>query len=260
MRKKPKLSDFIYKEIRQCEEYALMNMITFEAAIRNKRVKEIIGELKSVSNEKKLDALLEGDDTYSILKKELREEYYLDYNDYLEYMNIDKKEYQFHVKHNEGESYSHILSLPFHRPKMTIPHKNSSINIKIPMYHIQPKYLKTYYERLLTEHLEVLKEVKKYYVLEELFYDEVDEPKVLADKYAEKFFVWDYIRWWEEKNGTYTPDMTARSLHFEIGKITGATLHDKTGRSAKIEKQHEQMNALINSGYKRYYQPRHLVQ
>ena len=57
----------------------------------------------------------------------------------------------------------------------------------------------------------------------------------------------------EDKKSSYPSGMTTRSLYFEIGKITGATTNDETGRNAKIEKQHEQMNALINSGYKRFY-------
>jgi hypothetical protein len=256
LKKEPELSDFIYEEFRQCEEYALMNMITFEAAIRNKRVKEIIGELKSVSNEKKLDALLEGDDTYSILKKELREKYYLEYNDYLEYMNIDKKECQFHIKHNNGESYSHILSLPLHRPKMTIPHKDSTINIKIPMYHIHPKDIKAYYKRLLEKHLEVVSDARDYYHLEELFFDETDETKSKASIYAKMFYVWDYIQWWKEKHSDFTPDMTARSVYFQIGEKIAASIQDKTGRYSIIEKYIEQMNKLINGGYKRLYHPK----
>lgn len=256
MREEPKLSDYIYEEIRQCEEYALMNLVTFEAAIRNNRVREILSLLDSVSAEQKLDSMLENTyDVYSDLKKELKEDYFIDYNEYVEYMKTDKKEYQLHVRHDEGRFHTHILSLPLKRPKMAIPHKDSSINIKIPMYHIQPKYLKAYYERLYNEHLEVVKESKGYYALEELFYDEVDEPKVIADKYAEKFFVWDYVQWWEEVKSTYTPDSTAQSLYYKIGNMIGANVNDKTGRNTKVEKLLEQMNPFIDGGYKKFYTP-----
>ncbi len=302
MRKEPEQTGFIYEELRQCEEYALMNMITFEAAIRNTRVKEILSVLNSVSAERQLDSMLL--DTYDVnadLKRELQENYYLDYYEYRTYMNnkesfLDKykivssslpaeiqemankiqkgyhdetlevvevsvedrvalykknNNYILHVNHNEHTSHTHNLSLPLHRPKMAIPHKDSTINIKIPMYHIHPKDIKAYYKRLLEKHLEIVSDAGDYYHLEELFFDETDETKSKASIYAEMFYVWDYIQWWKEKYGAFTPDMTARSVYFEIGEKIGASIQDRTGRYPKVEKYLENMGKIIDGGYKK---------
>ena len=92
LRKEPEYSDFIYEEIRQCEEYALMNMITFEAAIRNSEVKKILSELDSASSSQQLDSIFESNDIYLDLIRKLKEDYYLDYYEYHTYA-INKKDF-----------------------------------------------------------------------------------------------------------------------------------------------------------------------
>ena len=124
------------------------------------------------------------------------------------------------------------------------------------MYHIHPKDIKAYYKRLMEKHQEVITEAKEYYTYEELFYDEVNETKSKAETYAQMFFVWDYMEWWKEKNGTFTPDETARTVYSEIAEIIGAAVNDTTGRSPKIEKYLEDMKNLISKcGYKKFYTP-----
>lgn len=307
MLKKPQVFDFIYEEIRQCEEYALLNLLTFEASVRNPRVIEILNQLDGVSSEEQLDAMIDDDtdDIYVVLKKELKNEYFLDYETYTEYTRVkrafletysDKKSldpkyhmivdkiqaeyeddtayqmpsvkeqvelykkrhtYNVIVKHNKLASHTHHLSLPLHRPKMYIPQKESMIHIEVPMYHIHPKDIKAYYQRLMDKHHEVIAEAKEYYMYEELFYDEVNETKSKAETYALMFFVWDYVEWWKEQNGIFTPDKTARTVYPEIADSIGADVNDKTGRSPKVEKYLEEMNKLISKcGYKRFYIPK----
>ena len=306
MRKEPELTDFIYEELQQCEEYALMNMITFEAAIRNNRVKEILNILDSVSAEGQLDSMMEAYDVQAAFRKELQEDYYLDYREYRAYMNtrelfLDRytpkssslgeeiqakankiqAEYEYvdskttptvieqvflykkynnrhlHVSHNKDTSHTHHLSLPLYRPKMNSPQANSSISIQVPMYHIHPKDIKAYYKRLADEHENLLKEVQKYYEIKELFFDETEEKKNKSEIYSKMFFVWDYVQWWFKKYGSFTPNMTAGSLYYEIGQKIGFDPHPDTGRNATVEKYLENMKKLINhSGYKRFYEPK----
>jgi len=305
MSKEPQLSDFIYEEIRQCENYALLNMITFESAIRNEDVRGMINNLNAVSSEDQLDAILNGDDKFSAEKVKLREDYFFDYDTYVEYTRVksafletysDEKsldpeyqkivdriqeEYEYDtgykipstreqvelykkhhaynviVNHDEHTSHTHHLSLPLYRPKMHIPQKNSMIHIEIPMYHIHPKDIKTYYQILIDKHQEVIREAKDYYKDEELFYDEVNEAKSRAEIYALMFFVWDYVKWWKEHNGAFTPGETARTVYSEIAEIIGADVNDRTGRSPKVEKYIEAMNKLISKcEYKKFYTPK----
>ena len=253
----PKLSDAIYVEIGECEEYALLNLITYEAAIRNPRVKEILSLLDNVFAEEKLDAMLEGDDRYSTLQKELKEEFWFDYDEYVKFTTQAKGDYIIHTNHNNSSAHKHWINLPLHRPKMAIPQKESYVSIEIPMYHIHPKDIKAYFGRLLEKYNEATEEAKEYYVGEELFYDTVDETKNKATTYAEKFFVWDYIEYWKNENGVFTPDATARGVYAEIAEQIGAEVNDRTGRSAKVEKHLEDMTKLIEkSEYKKYYTPK----
>jgi hypothetical protein len=302
MSREPQLSDFIYEEIRQCENYALLNMITFEAAIRNEEVRSMINDLNAVSSEDQLDAILNGDDKFSAVKVKLRENYFFDYDMYVEYTRVksafletysDEKsldpEYQkivdriqeeyeydtdykipstrqqvelykkYHaynviVNHDEHTSHTHHLSLPLYRPKMHIPQKTSIIHIEIPMYHIHPKDIANYYASLADKHMTIMSEAKEYYIYEELFYDKVDEKESKAETFALMFFVWDYVKWWKEYNGAFTPDETARTVYSEIAKIIGADVNDRTGRSSKVEKYIEAMNKLISKcEYKKFY-------
>ena len=301
MRKEPEYSDFIYEEIRECEEYALMNMITFEAAIRNPRVKEILSILDSTVADRQMDSMMKPYDTIGSFRKELSEDYYLNYFDYKEYKRIRepflynntspkqadseyqklldeisientissnkklstkelvqkyKKTYIIHFKNNEDNEHRHSLELPLYRPKMDIPQKNSSVKIEIPMYHIHPKDIKAYYERLSEKHEELLKEAQTYYKIEELFFDETEEKKSKSEVYSRRFFVWDYVQWWLEKYGTYTPDKTAGSLYYKIGLKVGLEPHPDTGRNPTIENDLTNIKKLIEGGYKRFYKPK----
>jgi len=303
--KEPQLSDFIYEEIRQCEKYALLNLITFEAAIRNAEVMRILNGLDVMSSEEKLDAVLEGDNEFYGLTEKLREEYFLDYNTYVEYTRgkkafleryLDARDldpayqsivdeiqaeyaydadnkalsvkeeverykknhtYNLIVNHDLHASHTHHLSLPLYRPKMHIPQRESTIHIDVPMYHIHPKDIKNYYASLAEKHLEVMRDAAVYYKEEELFYDMVSDAKSGADTYATMFFVWDYVKWWEEENGTFTPDATAGMLYAEIAEMIGATIDDRSGRSATVQKYMEVMTKLIDKrGYKQFYIPK----
>lgn len=302
MRKEPEYSDLIYEEIRECEEYALMNMITFEAAIRNPRVKELLSILDSTVTDRQMDSMMKPFDVISAFRKELSEDHYLNYYDYKDYKRIResflynntkqeqddsayqelldeisiehtasgykklstkelvkkyKETYTVHSKNYKNNEHRHISELSLYRPKMDIPHKNSSIKIEVPMYHIHPKDIKAYYNRLSEQHVELLKEAQVYYKIEELFFDETEEKKSKSEIYSRMFFVWDYIQWWLERYGTYTPDMTAGSLYYEIGQKIGFDPHPDTGRNATVEKYLENMKKLINhSGYKRFYEPK----
>ncbi len=312
--KEPKQSDSIYREIEKCEGYALMNLVTFEAAIRNSRVQEILKILNSKSSEEKLDALLDGSDKYIKLMEELREDYYLDYKDYRDYLESNcsfcermldslievgmafpftqrkliKENYFYdpnvyrgevikqgmsleeflekykqelsrflHVNRNDGDAYIHKVSLPLYRPLLNAPQKHSMMSIEIPMYHIHPKEFESYYEKLYEAHKDMIDEAKGYYVEEELFYDETDSKKSKSSTYAEMFFVWDYVAWWKQENGTFTPEETSRGLYAEISEMIGASVDDRTGRSAKVEKHLVQMTSLIEkSEYKKFYIPK----
>ncbi len=254
----------------------------------------MINDLNAVSSEGQLDAILNGDDKFSATKVKLQEEYFFDYDTYLEYTRVkrafletysDEKSldseyeddtsynmpsvnnqvelykkhnaYNVIVNHDEHTSHTHHLSLPLYRPKMHIPQKTSVIHIEIPMYHIHPRDIKTYYQALMDKHQEVLTEAKDYYMYEELFYDEVNETKSKAETYALMFFVWDYLGWWKEHNRTFTPDETARTVYAEIAEVIGADVNDKTGRSPKVEKYLEEMNKLVSKcGYKKFYIPK----
>jgi hypothetical protein len=300
--KEPERSDFIYEEIRQCEEYALLNLVTFEAAIRNPKVLDILKVLDSVSSRKRLSLLpnINRNDAYLRPMHELKEEYFLDYFDYLEYtkrresfleshtiqkvlseelrekankiqslypnetvsvkhlVGLYKKKSAFnlHVNHNNHTSHTHNLVLPLYRPKMAIPQQESSINITIPMYHVHPKDIKVYYERLLKKHLEIVEEASDYYLETELFYDIVDETKSKSSTYADMFFTWDYLTWRQSNDvglaSTSTSTMTRRSMYEEL-----ASSHPDTGRVAIIEKYVEKMNKLIRDcEYKQYYIPK----
>jgi len=77
---------------------------------------------------------------------------------------------------------------------------------------------------------------------EELFYDEVNETKSKAETYALMFYVWDYVEWWKEQNGIFTPDETGRTVYAEIADSIGIEVNDRTGRSPKVEKYLEVMN------------------
>jgi len=301
--KEPKISDFIYEEIRQCEDYALLNMITFEAAIRNEKVMGILNHLDSVSSKDRLDAILEVDDRYSQMIRELRENYFLDYDAYARYIreknnflerhggkiNIDleyqrvidkiqsgyiadissykrlsvkeqvqlyKKKYGYNVivDHDEHAAHTHYLTLPLYRPKMHAPQKESVIYIEIPMYHIHPKHMKRYYERLAEEHMKIMEEARDYYKYEKLFFDEADEKQSKAKTYAQMFFVWDYMAWWEEQDKTLTPTKTKRTVYAEIAEMISANVEDKSGRPSAVEKYFEEMNRLIGKNrYKEFY-------
>jgi len=307
MRKEPRLSDFIYEEIRQCEEYALLNLITYEAAIRNPRLVEMLAQLDSVSSEERLDTMLSDEkdekDKYIVLNEELEDEYFFDYQAYVDYtrnkkiflenyteqkildpeyqkiidehriendyktddevpsveeqVKLYKKKQEYTLIVNYVNNTSHTLAVPLYRPKMAIPQKDSNINIIVPMYHIHPDDITAYYERLMKAHKDAIVEAKEYYEYEGLFYDEVDETKNKAETYAMKFFVWDYVSWWKQENGTFTPEKTSRGLYAKISEEIGATVSDKTGRSPKVEKYLEAMTGLVEkSGYKKFYIPK----
>ena len=312
MLKEPQLSDFIYEEIRQCEKYALLNLITFEAAIRNAEVMRMLNYLNAITSEDQLDAIM--DDDYKFMNRKkifpkklqsaLQENFFLDYKTYAAYEQVKKafletycdeksldpeyqdivdemqaeydtnykapsvKEqvelykkrhaYNVIVNHDLHTSHTHYLSLPLYRPKMHIPQKESTIHIDVPMYHIHPKDIKNYYESLAEKHLKVMVDATEYYRVEELFFDMVNDTKSKAGTYAEMFFVWDYVKWWEQENRTFTPDDTARMLYAEIAyDHISVTVDDKTGRSATVEKYMEVMKGLIDKcGYKQFYVPK----
>lgn len=92
----------IYQEMKQCEDYALLNMLTFEAAIRHPKVKELLAIMDSASAEEQLDALMNDDDKYKKTREILKEKYLLDYDKYREY-KIQKEPYL--------KDYNHLLHI-----------------------------------------------------------------------------------------------------------------------------------------------------
>ncbi len=255
MEEEPKLSDDIYEEIRKCDRYALLNLISYEAAIRNIRVKEILSELDSDGESGYM-----GDLTNEFFSKvqELKNEYFFDYYAYREYQgrisnkeHIEDVSHRFHVRNNNKGSHIHYNILPLHRPKMFIPDGEDIVRIEIPMSHIHPKDIGDYYLRLAEKHLIIEKETKNYHDTLNLDFKEDNERKSKADTYAEMFFVWDYVDWSRKQQQNCN---TVRSLHYEISMMLELKVNKKTGRSPKVEKYFEVMNKLIKKcGYKWYY-------
>jgi hypothetical protein len=105
MSEEPKLSDFIYEEIRQCERYALLNMIAFEAAIRNSEVKEKITALHEYSDSRRRFEMLISDherlDKMSEIKEKLKNKYFFDYDSYAEY---ERRRQEFLKRYQDHES------------------------------------------------------------------------------------------------------------------------------------------------------------
>ena len=306
MPNEPSYGDFIYEEIRQCEEYALLNMVTFEATIRNSKVKQMLGVLDAKGSEGMLDAMLKEDNHLKACKRLLKGKYLLDYNAYAEYRRerdrffaeisvgdieydtvedaeaeaMDQislsrvrqyKKYSIIVNHDNHNAHTHYLSLPFYRPKAYVPQKHSIIDIQVPVYLIHPQGIKDYYQRLGGKHLETMQDAQFYYELEELFFDTTDKKKSKAAKYAEMFFAWDYVQWWEQNQKPKQKDRdkdesynftTRRSLYAEIAEMidkseknTGRrTTNEGTGRNATVEKNMEIATRLIEKcGYKEFY-------
>lgn len=102
MKQEPTYFDMVYEEMKMCEDYALLNMFTFEAAIRNSEVKKLLHIIDTASAEEQLDALMNDDSTYKDTKEILKEKYLLDYDKYREY-NIHKQ--------SSVKDYNHLLQL-----------------------------------------------------------------------------------------------------------------------------------------------------
>ena len=268
MSREPTLNDEIYVEIRECEPYALLNLITFELTIRNKEVKDILEKLKSIPSN---DCIYLYSECVKLIER-LKEEYFFDYRSYRRYVDTRQENKIIHIKHNgdnlythhlpvplyrynhnSDNSYTHHLSLPLSRPLALISKKNSYIQIRIPIYHIHPKDIKDYYMKAFEEHKKVATEAKIYYKHIELFYDEVDETKSKASTFATMFFVWDYIEWLKETK-ELKKGKTLRTHYSEISELINAKVEDTTGRSPTVEKYLEIMTRLIDkSEYKNFY-------
>jgi len=102
----------------------------------------------------------------------------------------------------------------------------------------------------------LINETQEYYEIKELFFDETEEKKSKSEIYSRMFFVWDYLQWWIEKYGAFTPDMTARSVYLEIGEKVNVLVNDETGRNATVEKDLQLAGELIDGGYKQFYKPK----
>lgn len=85
IKKEPTYFDMVYEEMKQCEGYALLNMFTFEAAIRNPGAKKLLSLIDNASADTTLDAFIDGDNTYINAKQTLKEKYLLDYDKYKQY-------------------------------------------------------------------------------------------------------------------------------------------------------------------------------
>ena len=254
MGKEPKLSDDIYEEIRKCEKYALLNLISYEAAIRNTRVREILGKLDSDGESGYM-----GDFTNEIFLKvqELKNEYFFDYYAHRKYHgrvlnkeHIENMSHKFHTSNDKG-SHIHYNILPFPRPKMFIPQGENIVSIEIPMNHIHPKDIRDYYLKLAEKHLIIAKETKNYHDTLNLDFKEDNERKSKADTYAEMFFVWDYVNWSKKQQKIIT---SASMFYYDISTMLETEVNEQTGRSSKVTKYLEVMNKLINKcGYRWYY-------
>jgi hypothetical protein len=249
LRQEPKPTDAIYQEIEECEPYALLNLITFEMTIRNSEVKKMIDKL----NKMPIHESLNFDSEYQVIRNKLKEKYLFDYLSYKDYKQNQHQDIILHVSHQKHFSHTHHLALPLHRPFASIPQQQSCIEIRVPIYHIHPKDIENYYQKLMESHKAVIEDAKKYYNYVDLFYDEVNKSKNKANTYATMFFVWDYLQWATEQ-GDIAPQETKRGLYAEITKIIKEEVNDTTGRSSKVEKYIEIMNKLIEKcEYKKFY-------
>ena len=250
MQQEPKLTDAIYEEIEKCEPYALLNLITFEMTIRNGEVRKIIEELDKVPS----NVFLDFDSKAVKIKRKLEKEYLLDYFSYRDYQKNQQQTMTLHVSHNRNTSHTHHPTLSLYRPLALIPQQKSYIEIRIPIYHIHPRDIKNYYQKLMESHKAVLDDAKKYYKYAELFYDEVNKSKNKAKTYATMFFVWDYLQWVKE-TAYIKQNETKRGLYAMVGDIIGVEVNDTTGRGSTVEKYIETMNRLIEKcEYKKFYQ------
>lgn len=248
MIEEPKTTDAIYQEIGKCKPYALLNLITFEMTIRNSEVKKMIEKLDKTP----ICEFVDFDSECIAIQRKLKEEYLFDYCSYQEYKQNKHHRTTLHVSHKNHSAHTHHLSLPLHRPLAYTPQQKSYIEIRVPLYHIHPKDIKDYYQRLMESHTRVVDDAKEYYNYAELFYDEVDKTKNKADTYATMFFVWDYLQWAEREN--INPKQTKRGLYAEIAEMIKVEVNDTTGRSPKVEKHIETMNRLIEKcEYKKFY-------
>ncbi len=251
----PKLSDEIYEEMRQCEDYALINLITYEAAIRNTNVIKILAELDSYDRSGYPSSKL-------FLKvQKLKEEYLFDYYAYKTYQGqklgeerTEDMSHKFHTRDEGNDLHVHYNILPFCRPKMIIPQGENIVRIEIPISHIRIKDIASYYRALIDKQISTLNtEIKDYYDTLDLDKGE-NKAKSRGETYAQMFFVWDYVKWWKGENEMFTLDMTSRMLYTEISEMIGVTANNDNGRSPKVEKYLEVMTKLIDKcEYKQYY-------
>ena len=102
MLREPNYFDMVYEEIKMCEPYALLNMFTFEAAIRNPVVKKQLTLIDDATADEQLDALLEGNDEYKDAKEILKKKYLLDYDKYRQYKT---------QKDSYIQDYSYLLKI-----------------------------------------------------------------------------------------------------------------------------------------------------
>ena len=98
----PNYFDMVYEEMKMCEPYALLNMFTFEAAIRNPEVKEQLTLIENATAEEHFDAFIEGNTKYKDAKNILKNKYYIDYDEYHKY-KIYKDSYL--------KEYNHMLNI-----------------------------------------------------------------------------------------------------------------------------------------------------
>lgn len=96
MDKLPQRDDLIYKEIEEFEDYELTNCVAYEMAIRNKEVKRLVQVLKKMEhlrkslkpkerinwkkNRRDYYPIVENKLTFNVIKKELKNKYFIDFN------------------------------------------------------------------------------------------------------------------------------------------------------------------------------------